>query len=239
VVNSGAPVVLPWADDVPAVLLSWFPGQEFGSALADVLLGEREPGGRLPTTWPVRMEDCPVLSTQPVDGVLRYDESIHIGYRAWARSGRTPRYPFGHGLGYTTWECTGLEVVENLDGAAAGEGRSTDGRSAGAGDGANAKHDGVKARVSIRNTGKRPGRTVPASGSRRRWRPLGACSSTGTSRRRGGRPSRGSTASPAVRRRPWSGRARRLRDRPEDGRRLLARRTAERGGGGPSTAPGR
>lgn len=160
VVNSGAPVVLPWADDVPAVLLSWFPGQEFGSALADVLLGEREPGGRLPTTWPVRMEDCPVLSTQPVDGVLRYDESIHIGYRAWARSGRTPRYPFGHGLGYTTWECTGLEVVENLDGAAAGEGRSTDGRSAGAGDGANAKHDGVKARVSIRNTGKRPGRTV-------------------------------------------------------------------------------
>ena len=66
VVNAGAPVLLPWADEVPAVLLTWFPGQEFGHALADVLLGDAEPGGRLPTTWPASTDGLP--STQPVDG---------------------------------------------------------------------------------------------------------------------------------------------------------------------------
>ena len=86
VVNAGSPVEMPWADDVAAVLLTWFPGQEAGHALADVLLGDNEPGGRLPTTWPVRAEDCPVLSTTPVDGAVAYDEGIFIGYRAWDRS---------------------------------------------------------------------------------------------------------------------------------------------------------
>ena len=85
VVNAGSPVELPWADDVAAVLLAWFPGQEAGHALADVLLGATEPGGRLPTTWPVAAADCPVLSVTPVDGVLRYDEGVFIGYRAWER----------------------------------------------------------------------------------------------------------------------------------------------------------
>jgi beta-glucosidase len=102
VVNAGAPVLLPWADDVPAVLLTWFPGQEFGHALADVLLGDAEPGGRLPTTWPASTDGLP--STQPVEGTLSYDEGIFIGYRAYDRDGRTPLYPFGHGLGYTSWE---------------------------------------------------------------------------------------------------------------------------------------
>jgi beta-glucosidase len=104
VVNAGSPVELPWADDVAAVLLAWFPGQEAGHALADVLLGRAEPGGRLPTTWPVREADCPVLSTTPTDGVLAYDEGVFIGYRAWERNALPPRYPFGHGLGYTDWE---------------------------------------------------------------------------------------------------------------------------------------
>ena len=102
VVNSGAPVLLPWADDAPAVLLTWFPGQEFGHALADVLLGDAEPGGRLPTTWPASTEGLP--STQPVEGKLSYDEGIFVGYRAYERDGRAPLYPFGHGLGYTSWE---------------------------------------------------------------------------------------------------------------------------------------
>lgn len=104
VVNSGGPVLTPWRDDVAAVLLTWFGGQELGAALADVLLGGREPGGRLPTTWPSAQEDVPVLSTKPDDGVLRYAEGIHIGYRAWLRAGATPAFPFGYGLGYTTWE---------------------------------------------------------------------------------------------------------------------------------------
>src|SRR5690606_18788958 len=103
VVNAGAPVLLPWRDDVAAVLLSWFGGPDMSHALADVLLGAVEPGGRLPTTWPAAEADVPVLSTTPVDKRLPYTEGIHIGYRAWLRAGTTPAYPFGHGLGYTTW----------------------------------------------------------------------------------------------------------------------------------------
>jgi len=102
VVNSGAPVLLPWADDVPAILLTWFPGQEFGTVLADVLLGAVEPGGRLPVTWPTTEDGLP--STTPIDGVLSYDEDLHIGYRWYDREGRRPRFPFGGGQGYTTWD---------------------------------------------------------------------------------------------------------------------------------------
>ncbi len=130
VVNAGSPVELPWADDVAAVLLTWFPGQEAGHALADVLLGAAEPGGRLPTTWPVREADCPVLSTTPTAGVLTYEEGVFIGYRAWDRTAVAPRYPFGHGLGYTSWE------YERMT---AGRGRVT---------------------VTVRNTGSRAGREV-------------------------------------------------------------------------------
>jgi beta-glucosidase len=130
IVNAGSPVELPWASDVAAVLLAWFPGQEAGHALADVLLGAAEPGGRLPTTWPVRQADCPVLSTTPQAGRLGYDEGVFIGYRAWERTGTAPRYPFGHGLGYTSW------VYEQLTA------------------------DDRAVTVSVRNTGARPGREV-------------------------------------------------------------------------------
>jgi beta-glucosidase len=104
VVNAGAPVLLPWADEVPAILLGWFGGQEFGAALADVLLGAAEPGGRLPTTWPAAEEGLP--STKPVDGVLSYAEGLAVGYRDPARAAR---FPFGHGLGYTDWDYLGVE----------------------------------------------------------------------------------------------------------------------------------
>ncbi|MFE3757881.1 beta-glucosidase [Nocardia tengchongensis] len=131
VVNSGSPVEMPWRDDVAAVLLTWFPGQEFGSALADVLTGAAEPGGRLPTTWPKTIDDVPVLNTKPeTDNALPYSEGIHIGYRAWLKSGVAPAYPFGHGLGYTTWELDGLTV------------------------------SGRTATVTVRNTGARAGRQV-------------------------------------------------------------------------------
>jgi beta-glucosidase len=103
IVNSGAPVLMPWLDDVPAVLLSWFPGQEAGNALADVLLGAAEPGGRLPTTWPASEDGLP--SVTPVDGVLEYAEGLSIGYRGPVE----PLLPFGHGLGYTSWEYLGIE----------------------------------------------------------------------------------------------------------------------------------
>lgn len=103
-VNTGAPVLLPWADQVGAVLQMWFPGQEAGSALGDLLTGAAEPGGRLPTTWPARNEDIPILAIEPVAGQVRYDEGIHVGYRNWLRLDRRPAYPFGHGEGYTTWQ---------------------------------------------------------------------------------------------------------------------------------------
>ncbi|MFJ6459705.1 beta-glucosidase [Streptomyces sp. NPDC091387] len=113
VVNSGSPVELPWREDVAAVLLSWFPGQEGGAALADVLLGAAEPGGRLPTTWPAVLADAPVAATTPTDGALHYDEGVFIGYRAWEKAGTAPAYPFGHGLGYTSWTYEALTVTED------------------------------------------------------------------------------------------------------------------------------
>jgi beta-glucosidase len=137
VVNAGAPVVLPWRDQVGAVLLTWFGGQEFGAALASVLVGDAEPGGRLPTTWPAREEDVPVLSTTPHGGVLEYTEGLHIGYRAWARAGAEPAYPFGHGLGYTTWDYTSVHVAAPP-----------------------AADAPARVSVALRNTGPRPGRTV-------------------------------------------------------------------------------
>lgn len=114
VVNAGAPVLMPWFDEVSAVLLSWFPGQEFGNALADVLLGAREPGGRMTTTWPRRQEDVPVSRVEPTDGALEYAERGDIGYRAWTRPGHPePLLTFGSGLGYTTWSVSpaGAEVL--------------------------------------------------------------------------------------------------------------------------------
>ena len=108
VVNSGSPVLMPWLDKVGAVLLGWFGGQEFGRAIAGILLGSEEPGGRLPTTWPAALEDVPVLNTTPVGGKVVYSEGIHVGYRAWlkqqAEGGAAPALPFGFGLGYTTFE---------------------------------------------------------------------------------------------------------------------------------------
>ncbi|MFC8291411.1 glycoside hydrolase family 3 protein [Streptomyces sp. NPDC057242] len=128
VVNAGSPVEMPWREDVAAVLLTWFPGQEGGAALADVLTGAEEPGGRLPTTWPAVLADAPVTDVVPVDGRLDYAEGPFIGHRAWDRSGRTPAYAFGHGLGYTTW---------SYDSLVAGPDRAT---------------------VRLTNTGDRPGR---------------------------------------------------------------------------------
>ncbi|NUR86555.1 MAG: glycosyl hydrolase, partial [Nonomuraea sp.] len=100
VVNAGSPVEMPWLAEVAAVLLTWFPGQEAGSALADVLYGDAEPGGRLPTTWPKRLADAPVVNVTPVEGAVPYDEGDGIGYRGWTGE---PAFWFGHGLGYTSW----------------------------------------------------------------------------------------------------------------------------------------
>ena len=111
VVNSGAPVLLPWANDVAAVLVSWFPGQEFGNALADVLTGAVEPGGRLPVTWPASDEGLPPVT--PANGELPYKEGLLIGYRWYLATDRTPAFQFGYGLGYTTWAYEDIAVNGN------------------------------------------------------------------------------------------------------------------------------
>jgi beta-glucosidase len=115
VVNSGMPVLMPWADRAAAVLFAWLPGQAFGTALADVLLGRSEPGGRLPVTLPAAESDSPVLHAVPAaDGTLRYSEGSLIGYRGYDAAGVTPRFPFGHGLGYTDWSYESINCPPEL-----------------------------------------------------------------------------------------------------------------------------
>ena len=104
VVNTGAPVEMDWVDAVPAVLQLWYPGQEGGNALGDVVVGRVTPGGKLPTTFPRRLTDIPAMLNYPGErGEVRYGEGLFIGYRAFDRMGLEPRFPFGHGLSYTTF----------------------------------------------------------------------------------------------------------------------------------------
>ncbi|MDM8083616.1 glycoside hydrolase family 3 N-terminal domain-containing protein [Cellulomonas cellasea] len=117
VVNAGAPVVLPWLDRARTVLWAWFPGQEAGHSLADVISGAVEPAGRLPWTLPADEADVPVPHARPVDGVIEYTDGVHVGYRGWERAGRTPAAPFGHGLGWTTWSYDSIgEVATTAEG---------------------------------------------------------------------------------------------------------------------------
>lgn len=120
VVNAGAPVLLPWLEDVAAVLWWWLPGQEAGRSLAAVLSGAIEPSGRLPWTLPAREEDVPVPHGIPVDGVIDYVEGLDVGHRGWDRLGRTPAREFGFGLGYAEWEYRSLELVDAASGDEAG-----------------------------------------------------------------------------------------------------------------------
>ena len=101
VVNAGSPVAMPWIDEVDAVVLTWFGGLEMGDGVADVLLGEADPGGRLPITFPKRLEDTPAWPWYaPVDGQQRYGEGLLMGYRGFDAADADPLLPFGHGLSY-------------------------------------------------------------------------------------------------------------------------------------------
>jgi beta-glucosidase len=106
VVNAGSPVAMPWVDEVAAILIPFFGGMEMGNAVADVVLGDADPGGRLPITYPKRLEDAPAWPHyRPVEGLQRYDEGFAMGYRGHDRTGVEPLFPFGHGLSYgeATW----------------------------------------------------------------------------------------------------------------------------------------
>jgi beta-glucosidase len=113
-VNAGAPVELPWLQDTAATLITWFPGEEFGNALADVLLGEEEPGGRMPNSWPFSLEDAIVSNTTPQDGYLTYSEELNVGYRGFHKEQREPMLWFGSGLGYTSWLIESIQAPSQI-----------------------------------------------------------------------------------------------------------------------------
>ena len=126
VVNAGGGVdFTPFADRVRAVLLAWYPGQEGGRALADILTGRTNPSGRLPITIERRAEDNPTFGSyypnvfrfqdSPLQRVS-YDEGVFVGYRGYDRRGTEPMYPFGYGLSYTTFEYGDMEVTPADDG---------------------------------------------------------------------------------------------------------------------------
>ena len=131
VVNAGSAVDLAWARAAPAVLYAWFGGQEMADALAAVLAGELEPGGRLPLTLAREHPDWPAYDTTPdTDGRLHYRESVFVGYRHFDARGLEPEFCFGHGLGYTEFDYEDLRVSR------------------------------LRAEVGIRNVGARPGKEV-------------------------------------------------------------------------------
>jgi beta-glucosidase len=111
VLQSGSPVAMPWLDRVAAVLQAWYPGQEAGNAIADVLLGKAEPGGRLPQTFPARIEDDPTFVNYPGErGHVRYGEGIYIGYRYYEKKKIKPLFPFGFGLSYSRFRFGALTL---------------------------------------------------------------------------------------------------------------------------------
>lgn len=125
VVNAATPILMPWLDEVEAVLWAGIPGQEGGHAVAAALVNEIEPAGRLVTSFPAEDGASPAWSVTPVDGVLAYDEGVYIGYRGYAAGlSKEPAFWFGHGLGYGGWEydhaeLTGRTVVVEITNTAA------------------------------------------------------------------------------------------------------------------------
>jgi len=138
VVNSGMPVLMPWADEVAAIIQVWFPGQAFAEALADVLAGIAEPGGRLPVSVPRAEADSPVLHARPEAGDLVYAEGLLVGYRGYDRKGSEPLFCFGHGLGYTDWTYETLTTATGSIGAG----------------------EDLSVVVTVRNSGRRAGREI-------------------------------------------------------------------------------
>lgn len=113
VVNiSGNAIAMPWVNEVPAIIQDWYLGSEAGHSLAAILMGDVNPSGRLPFTFPVKLEDCPAHSLGEYTGKrsndvidIKYNEGIFVGYRWTDKQKKVkPLFPFGHGLSYTTFE---------------------------------------------------------------------------------------------------------------------------------------
>jgi beta-glucosidase len=139
VLNVGSPVATPWAGRCRALLQCWFGGVEMSDALVDVLLGDAEPGGRLPTTVPVQLEDNPTWGSFPAEGGrIRYREGVLVGYRWYESRGIGVSFPFGHGLSYSRFEIGEPELSSDVF----------------------VLGGGLRVRVPVTNVGDRPGSEV-------------------------------------------------------------------------------
>ncbi len=111
VLNTGSPITMPWLDKVGAVVQAWYPGQECGNAIADVLFGDTNPSGKLPQTFPVRLEDNPAYLNFPGEnGKVYYGEGLFVGYRYYDKKKIAPLFPFGFGLSYTNFAYSSLSL---------------------------------------------------------------------------------------------------------------------------------
>lgn len=139
VLQTGGPVEMPWLDKVSAVIQAWYPGQEAGNAIADVLFGDAEPGGRLPQTFPKHLSDNSAMTGDPKtypgeNGHVVYTEGLAVGYRHHDADGAKPLFPFGYGLSYTRFDWSEARASSVDIGP-----------------------DGVTVEVEVRNTGDRAG----------------------------------------------------------------------------------
>ncbi len=116
VLNAGSPVTMPWADKVAAIVDAYYPGLENGNAVAAVLLGEVNPSGKLPVTFPKRLQDSPAFINASYPGAreVNYGEGIFVGYRYFDKVDLDPLFAFGHGLSYTTFEYSGLKLLRTV-----------------------------------------------------------------------------------------------------------------------------
>jgi beta-glucosidase len=145
VVNSATPVLMPWSDDVDAILVVGLPGQEGGHAVADALLGIREPAGRLVTSWPAADGAAPAWDVEPTDLRLEYTDGTFIGYRGF-HAGRAPApaHWLGDGQGYGSWEYESAELLGSGSAPSVGSGSGS----------------GPSVGVRVRNTSDRTSREV-------------------------------------------------------------------------------
>ena len=111
VLNSGSPVSMPWLDNSKAILQSWFGGQEYGNSLVDLVFGKVNPSGKLPTTFPVKIEDTPAFDCYPgKNSQMDYEEKLLVGHRWYEKKNIKPLFPFGFGLSYTNFSFSNLEL---------------------------------------------------------------------------------------------------------------------------------
>jgi beta-glucosidase len=137
VINAGSPVSMPWLDQVPAVIMSYFAGLEAGNAIASILTGDVNPSGKLPVTFPRRLEDTPAFENYPGGRDVCYGEGIFVGYRHYDLKDIDPLFPFGHGLSYSDFAYNDLKVPAIIN-----------------------ARETWRVSITVKNTGKRAGKEV-------------------------------------------------------------------------------